>query len=94
MNIDAIPNPSGSLDALTTADLERLALDPGLALFAFLIDEISEVGPDHTHHLGGGIPKITLARLDWSVAFGASVGELEAQSGGTQTFDRHVIADD
>ncbi len=160
MDIEAIPNPSGSLDALTSYDLERLAYDPALALFAFLINEISEVRGDHTHDLGcgtsvvsfdanqrplvqndwsscetlgvfmsgtfstefgpdtdfskgpftmrvqgdltlgGGIPKVNLARLDWSVAFGASAGELrisgelEARSGGTRTFDLRVIADD
>lgn len=160
MDIDAIPNPTGSLDALTSVDLERLALDPALALLAFLLNEVSEVRGDHTHDLGcgtsvvtfdanqrpliqsdwsscetlgiflsgtfsaefgpdtdfrngpvsmrvqgdltlgGGIPKINLARLDWSVAFGAITrelhifGELEARSGGTRTFDLRVIADD
>ena len=59
MNIDAIPNSSGSLDVLTSVDLERLALDPGLALFAFLINEISEVRPDHTHDLGCGTSAVT-----------------------------------
>lgn len=160
IDIDAIPNPSGSLAALTSTDLKRLAYDPALALFALLIDEVSEVRPDHTHDLGcgtsvvtfdanqlpliqnnwsscetlgvflsgnfsvefgpdtdfgsgpftmlvqgeitlgGGIPKIELARLEWSAASGTSVdelrifGELEARSGETRTFDLRVIADD
>lgn len=160
IDIDAIPNPSGSLDALTSADLERLAFDPALALFAFLLDEISDVRPDHTHDLdcgtsivtfdpdrlpriqnswascetlgvfvsgsfsvefgpetnfatgpltmlvqgsltlGGGLPRIELARLEWSVASGASAAELrifgalETLTGETRSFDLRAMADD
>ncbi len=160
MDIDAIPNPSGSLDSLTFNDLRRLALDPALALFAFLVDEISDVRGDHTHNLhcgtsvvtfdaeqlpliqnnwsscetlgvflsggfnvefgpdtnlttgpltmsvqgsltlGGGIPKIGLARLEWSAAPGVSASELrislllETPSGETRFFTLSAMADD
>lgn len=73
IDIDAIPNPSGSLDALTSDDLERLAYDPALAMFAFLIDEVSDVRPDHTHTLECGTSVVTfdqdqlpLIQNDWS----------------------------
>ena len=160
IGIDAIPNPSGSLDALTSNDIRRLAFDPALALFAFLVDEISDVRPDHTHNLdcgtsivtfdpeqlpliqnnwsscetlgvflsggfivefgpdtnfttgpltmsvqgsltlGGGIPKIELARLEWSAAPGVSASELgislllETPSGEARFFNLSAMADD
>lgn len=56
---DSLPNPSGSLDALTSADLHRLAYDEGLYLTYLLFNEMSEVLADHTHELACGTMQVT-----------------------------------
>jgi hypothetical protein len=50
LGLGAIPNPSNSLDALTEADVKRLAYHTGMAIAFFLSDETFEVGRgEHTH---------------------------------------------
>jgi len=69
--IDAIPNPAGSLDALTEADLKRVAYHGAMALASVLLNETLEVqrGP-HTHTEPCGTMRVTpdpatlLTRLD------------------------------
>lgn len=56
---ESIPNPSGSLDALTSADLHRLAYDEGLYLTYLLFNEMSEVLADHTHDFSCGTMQVT-----------------------------------
>lgn len=73
MDITSIPNPSGSLDALTPADMHRLAYDAGLYLTYLLLNEMSEVLSDHTHDLACGTMQVTFdaeqfahVTCDWS----------------------------
>lgn len=60
MTIDAIPNPSGSLSALTVTDLKRVAYHGALALMRTLIDETLEAARgSHTHSLECGTTSVT-----------------------------------
>jgi hypothetical protein len=75
LTIDALPNPAGSPDALTEADLKRVAYHGAMALASILLNETLEVqrGP-HTHTEPCGTMRVTpdpatlLTRLDmaWS----------------------------
>lgn len=72
-NVESLSNPSGSFDALTEADMDRLAYHGGLALAGFLLNEVSEVRGDHTHTEPCGTTTVTFdadrmptAVSDWS----------------------------
>ncbi|MDH3457763.1 MAG: hypothetical protein OER90_13070 [Gemmatimonadota bacterium] len=54
MTIETIANGSRSLATLSDADLDRLAYHGALVFAGFLINEISELRPDHTHQLDCG----------------------------------------
>jgi len=75
LSLETIPNPGGSLDALTAADLERIANHPLMVLGSFLLNETMETGRgDHIHDFPFGTTAVTvvnhLPRLEnaWSVA--------------------------
>jgi len=55
----SLPNPSGSLDALTSPDMHRLAYHAGLYLAYLLLNEMSEVLADHTHEMPCGTTTVT-----------------------------------
>jgi hypothetical protein len=59
LTIDALPNVSSSLDALTEADLKRIAFSGALRLAAFLFDETLEIQRgDHQHQLACGTTRV------------------------------------
>jgi hypothetical protein len=57
--IDAIPNPSGSLDVLTEADLKSIAYGTAMRLASLLFEETIDSRGDHVHSLPCGTIRVT-----------------------------------
>lgn len=63
LTVDAIPNPGESLDALTEADLKRIAFSVSVANARLLFNETLEVARgDHSHTLDCGTSRVTVDR--------------------------------
>jgi hypothetical protein len=61
LTIDAIPNTGESIDALTEADVRRIALSGATTIASILFNETLEVARgDHTHTLTCGTTQVTI----------------------------------